>query len=95
MESNITDLGKVFRGRAIIKDCFECHKKGHHLSKVQFAKVKVGCREKLIHSMITSGIKYPTVSEDKVMEKVWEHIEYTGMLCDLCKGKKYLVYPHN
>lgn len=80
---------------AWIKDCFVCHKKGHHLSRSQFHQVKMNCRERLIHAQIDQGIKHPNVSESKVLEKTWQHIKDSKMLCNLCHGERFLFYPRN
>lgn len=82
-------------GNKWIKDCFVCHRKGHHLSRAQFAKVKADCKARLISAQKASGTRHPTVSEKTVMEKTWQHIENSKMLCNLCQGKRILIYPHN
>jgi len=63
--------------KMIVKPCFACHTKGHHLSRNQYRTVL----EK--HKDRKGRINYKRVEQD---------IKNSKMNCNLCHGDKYLTY---
>lgn len=87
---SLKDIANVFKGKTIMKKCFICHNRGHHLSKSQYIAVKLKVRDELVSQRRKS--KKP-VYESEVEEKTWNRVKESDMLCDVCHGNRVLFYP--
>lgn len=69
----------IVTSRGIMKGCFLCHGKGHHLSHNQVDKVKEKCSD----------------HKNKINWKCVERtLNEPPVVCEVCNGERFLFYPH-
>ena len=75
-----------------IKTCFVCHGKKHHLSNCQLAKIRDKCKAEILTQLLRLDI-HRRVTSHEIEDKTWKFIKNKNLLCTLCKGNGFLLYP--